>query len=701
MIRTLFLTLCGVFAAVGLSASNPLLTSSDAPYGAPRLDRVRAADLLPAIEQGISEYQTELEKIRAVNPAEATFENVVVPLEKADRTLALPRAVVNYLKSNFGSDAVVSVAEQAAPLMSAARDGEMLDSTIFGLVQAVYDRRHEAGLDSLQRRVLDRCYRNYVRSGARCTPEQKERLREINREISLKSLRFGQNLVRATEEYVLYVQDSNMLAGIPQATRRRFAQNAVRRGQSGMWAIGFTGSDYATALALAQAGSLREMLYKAYVSRCSSGPYDNRQLAVDLVNLRLERSQLLGYGTYTDYVLETNMARDSAQVYDLLMPLVRAATAKSRGERDTLEAFAARYERNSALRLEPWDVSYYSDKLRRERFGSIQSVMRRYLVLDNVLRDGVFYVAERLYGITFTQRTDIPVYHPEVLTFEARDADRTPLGVVYLDCFARRNKRRGAWCSRLRGYSREGERETLPLITVSCNFNRAAPGRPQLLSPAEVRTLFHEFGHALAGLCARGPYAWVTGNFPRDMVELPSQLNEHWAWEPEVMKHYARDYETGRPISYARIEKLHEMMNFQNGMSRTNFYAATLLDLEWHTTRRRIEGNDTEGFERAFLARYGFPEYTSPNYRTCFFNHIFASSYPSQYYSYTWSAVLDTDAFAAFAGTGDIFDVETARRYRRHILTRIGWDDPMVQYVRFRGAAPDARPLMRRYGFAE
>lgn len=702
MIRNLLLTLCGSFAVVQLAfASNPLSIPSEAPYGAPRLDRIHAADLLPAIETGIREYEAAIRKIKAVKPSKATFENVIVPLSRASRSYSEPSAVLNYLKSNFGSDSVVRISMQASELMSAAQDNVTLDPVIFRLVKAVYDRRERAGLDSLQLRVLDRYYRSYLRSGALCTPEEKERLRELNREIALKRLAHGQNIVRATEDFVLYVQDSCELAGLSQTTRTRFAQQAARRGNPGKWAIGFTNGDYGAVLSAARNRELRERLYKAYISRCMAGERDNRQLSVDLVNLRRERAQILGYDSYADYVLEANMAQTPEKVYELLLPLKDAAIAKSHTERDTLEAFAARVERDSLLRLQPWDVSYYSSKLSKATFGPELSGMRNYLLFDNVLRDGVFYVAQRLFGITLTQRTDIPVFHEDVLTFEAKDAGGRPLGVLYLDCFARTGKRGGAWCSRLRSYSCAAGAEELPLVTVSCNFIRAAEGRPQTLSTGNVKTLFHEFGHALASLCARGPYPGVTGNFPRDMVELPSQLNEHWAWEPEVMKHYARDQKTGEPIPDELIGRFKAAENFQSGMSRTNFYAATLLDLEWHTLRERIEGADIAGFERAFLARYGFPEYTSPSYRTTYFNHIFASSYPSQYYVYTWAAVLDTDAFAAFEQTGDVFDPVTAARYRRHILTEVGYDEPMTQYVRFRGAVPDARPLMRRYGFAE
>lgn len=700
--RTFILCACGLlFFSARLFADNPLLTPSDAPYGAPRFDRIHASDIMPAIEEGIRAYNAEIAKIRTLDPLKATFETVIVPLDRADRLLDVPRSVLGYLRSNFGADSIVHISLESARLTGEAYDAVTLDTAIFKLVKAVYDRRDAAGLDSLQLRTLGKCYRSYIRSGALCTPEQKERLKELNREISVKRIRHGQNITQATQEFVLYVQDSNLLDGLSQTTRQRFARNAVRQGHPGMWAIGFLNGDYGSVMSSARNRELRRTLYEAYTSRCMDGKYDNRQLSVDIVNLRLERVRLLGYENYAGYVLETNMAKSPEKVYELLLPLKDAAVAKGCSERAELEAFAAKYEQNAAFRLEPWDESFYSSKLRKEKFGSELGRIRNYLLFDNVLKDGVFYTANRLFGITLTPRSDIPVFHPDVRTFEAKDAEGHPLGLLYLDCFTRKGKRGGAWCSRLRGYSCADGQEVLPLVTISCNFSRAADGKPQLMSASEVKTLFHEFGHALAAFFSRGPYPQVTGSFPRDMVELPSQLNEHWAWEPEVLKRYARNYETLQPIPDALIAKYRASENFMKGLYLTDYYATTLLDLEWHTLRQPVEGCDVAAFEQAFLKRYGFPVHTGFRYRTTYYNHIFASSYPSQYYSYTWSAVLDTDAFAAFAGTGDIFDPETADRYRRYILTEAGYDEPMTQYVRFRGAVPDAKSLMLRYGLIE
>ena len=443
--RTLFLSVCGLFLFSGrLFAGNPLLMPSEAPYGAPRFDRIHAADIMPAIEEGIRAYKAGIAKIRALDPAEATFENVVVPLDRADSLLDVPRAVLGYLKSNFGGDSVIRISLESAQLTGEAYDAVTLDTAIFRLVKAVYDRRDAAGLDSLQLRTLGKVYRSYIRGGALCTPGQKVRLKELNREISLKRIRHGQNITQATQEFVLYVQDSSLLDGLAGTTRQRFARNAARQGHQGVWAVGFTNGDYASVMASATNRDLRRRLYEAYTSRCMDRKYDNRQLSVDIVNLRLERARMLGYENYAAYTLETNMAGTPEKVRELLLPLKDAAAGKGRAERAELEAFAVKYERDSAFRLEPWDVAFYSGKLRKAKFGSELGRMRNYLFFDNVLNDGVFYVANRLFGITLTQRTDIPVFHPDVLTFEAKDAEGRPLGLLYLDCFVRKGKRGGS-----------------------------------------------------------------------------------------------------------------------------------------------------------------------------------------------------------------------------------------------------------------
>lgn len=695
------ITLTVVFLLAGrLYASNPLLMPSDAPYGAPRLDRIHAADILPAVEQGVNEYKANIARIKAVEPGEATFENVVAALSLADTTLRRVRGVLSYLKMNFENDSIARVYARAVELVDAVSGARTLDSQLFVRVRTLYDRRHELGLDSLRLRMLRGCYRRYVGNGILCTPEQKRRLGEINLRLALARQAFERNVRRTGEEVVVYVQDFSLLKGLSQRVCESFTRNAARRGRSGMWAIGLTSRDFSTVMYGARDRGLREELYRKYVTRCTSGEYDNRELAAEVIGLRLEKARILGYACYRDFVLKDNMARDSATVYGFLTPFAEAVAARSRREDAEREAFAVRYTGDTTLRLKPWDLLYYLN-LQQRAMNKTYGDISRCLLFDNVLEDGVFYVAERLYGITFTRRTDIPVRTADVRTYEAKDADGTPLGVLYLDCFARRGKRPGAWTGPLRSYSCGEGWETLPLASVTCSFARPGDGRPQLLGVSDVRALFHEFGHVLALLLARGPYSDAVNRFPGDMAELPSQLYEHWAWEPQVMKHYARDWQTGRPVSDEAIARLREAMKFREGVDLVARCVTAMLDLELHSIRRPIGPDDIEALEKRVGDRYGLPEYAPMFCRTAWFNHIFGSGYASQYYSYLWASALDADAFAAFTEAGDIFDAPTADRFRRHILTGIGHDDPMKQYVRFRGAEPDMEALMRRYGFAE
>ena len=699
--RTLLLSVCGLFLFSGrLFAGNPLLMPSEAPYGAPRFDRIHAADIMPAIEEGIRAYKAGIAKIRALDPAEATFENVVVPLDRADSLLDVPRAVLGYLKSNFGGDSVIRISLESAQLTGEAYDAVTLDTAIFRLVKAVYDRRDAAGLDSLQLRTLGKVYRSYIRGGALCTPGQKVRLKELNREISLKRIRHGQNITQATQEFVLYVQDSSLLDGLAGTTRQRFARNAARQGHQGVWAVGFTNGDYASVMASATNRDLRRRLYEAYTSRCMDGKYDNRQLSVDIVNLRLERARMLGYENYAAYTLETNMAGTPEKVRELLLPLKDAAAGKGRAERAELEAFAVKYERDSAFRLEPWDVAFYSGKLRKAKFGSELGRMRNYLLFDNVLNDGVFYVANRLFGITLTQRTDIPVFHPDVLTFEAKDAEGRPLGLLYLDCFVRKGKRGGAWCSRLRGYSCAGEREVLPLVTISCNFSRAAEGRPKLLSTSEVKTLFHEFGHALHGMLGEGKYESQTGtNVYRDFVELPSQLMENWATEKEFLDLWAVHYATGEPMPAEIVDRIGAAQNYLAAYANVRQLSFGMTDMAWHTLTEPFEG-DVEQFEAVSMAPTQVLPVVSGTAMAPAFGHIFSGGYAAGYYGYKWAEVLEADAFSLFKEKG-IFNREAASSFRENVLSKGGTEHPMELYVRFRGHKPETRALIEKMGLGK
>lgn len=694
ILRTvLFAALC-VTAAAPSQAANPLLTPSDAPFGAPRLDRIHAADFPQAFTEHLRAYEALVDSVRAVAPESACFENVIIPLNRAAAGLRKTQATLNYLRNNFGGDSLLRIYEATAPAITEATDRTDFDPHIISLLSALYQRRD--AFDSLRRRTIECMYRSRVARGALLGAEQQQRLTAIQTELSLKQSRYGQNVIRATEEYVFFVSDSNALAGIPRAARQRMARRAWEMNRPWEWAIGFSGADYSTVLHTAADRSLRERLYRDYAARCSSGDAnDNRQLAADILNLRLERARLLGRATYADLAIEGNMAAGPEQARDLMDRLLRAAVDKAQTETDELEALARR-EQGPEFVLEPWDFLYYRLRLRQERFGNDLDQVSRYLLLDNVC-EGVFRVAERLYGIRLVRRRDIPVSHPDVWTFEAKDRDGSTLGVVYLDCFARKGKRSGAWTSRLRPYALTEQGEELPLVTVSCNFTRAPKGRTQTLSLPQVRVLFHEFGHALALLLARGPYPQVTGNYPTDMGELPSQLMEHWASEPKSLKSYARHYQSGKPIPYALIDRIHEEQSFQQGARLASSYTLALLDLELHGITEPVTADEVNAVADTLRARYGIPR-SAPLTDPTVFNHIFSGRYAAEYYAYAWASVLDTDAFAAFTETGDPYDPVVAARLRRYILTEIGYDTPARQYIRFRGRMPEPDALMERHG---
>lgn len=696
ILRTvLFAALCVTLpVAVPSQAANPLLTPSDAPFGAPRLDRIHAADFPQAFTEHLRAYEALVDSVRSVAPQAACFENVVTPLNRAATGLRKTQAALNYLRNNFGGDSLLRIYEATAPAITEASDRTDFDPHILSLLSALYERRDT--FDSLRRRTIERMYRSRVARGALLDPEKQRRLTAINTELSLKRSRYGQNVIRATEEYVFFVSDSNALAGIPRAARQRMARRAWEMNRPWEWAIGFSGADYSTVLHTAADRSLRERLYRDYAARCSSGDaYDNRQLAADILNLRLERARLLGHTTYADLAIEGNMAAGPEQARELMDRLLRAAVDKVQTETDELEALARR-EQGPEFVLEPWDFQYYRLRLRQERFGNDLEQVSRYLLLDNVC-EGVFRVAERLYGIRMVRRRDIPVSHPDVWTFEAKDRDGSTLGVVYLDCFARKGKRSGAWTSRLRPYALTEQGEELPLVTVSCNFTHARQGRPQTLSLSQVRILFHEFGHALALLLARGPYPQVTGNYPTDMGELPSQLMEHWVSEPKSLKSFARHYQSGKPIPYALIDRIEEEQSFHQGARLAASYTLALLDQELHGITEPVTADEVNAVSDTLRARYGIPRSVSLIDPTVF-NHIFSGRYAAEYYAYAWASVLDTDAFAAFTETGDPYDPAVAARLRRYILTEIGYDTPARQYIRFRGRMPEPAALMERHG---
>lgn len=675
---------------------NSLLDPSDAPFGAPRLDRIHAADFPQAIAACLRAYEEAIDSVRAIAPEAATFQSVIVPLNRAQEKLSRTQALLNYLRNNFGNDSLRRIYETTAPAITEATGRAAFDPRIFASVKALYDRRDEEQYDSLQRRAIGSVYHSFIVRGALLDDEQQQRLTAINTELSIKRARHGQHIGRANEEFVLMVSDSNALVGIPQAARQRMARCAWEKNRPWEWAI--RSGDYSTVMRYARDRSLRERLYRDHAARCASGDCDNRQLTADILNLRLEKARLLDRATYAELAIGGNMASGPDEARSLLERLLRAAAAGAQAETGELEALA-RSEQGPDFKLEPWDLSYYMQRMETEHFGHKLDRVHEYLLLDNVL-EGVFRVAERLYGVRMVRRSDIPVNSPDVAVFEARDRDGSALGLLYLDCFARKGKRAGAWTSPLRSYTLSDAGEELPLVVIACNFLRAPMGRPQWLSRSQVRALFHEAGHALALLMARGPYPQVTGTRAPDVAEFSSQLMEHWAWEPETVRAYARHYRSGKPMPDEMIDLIREEQHFRQGARLAAGYTLALLDLALHGITEPISAEGVAALTDSLRLHYGIPR-AVPLTDPTVFSHLFAGPYGGQFYAYAWASVLDTDAYAAFTETGDPYNREVAERLRRHLLVQIGYDSPAEQYIRFRGRTPGPEALLDRYGLTK
>ncbi len=694
----LFLTLQLLFVEALLAGGNPLLTPSDLPYGAPRFDQVRPEHFEEAFEVAMKGARADMEAILAVPKKKVSFGNTIIPLGYDGELYSLVGSVFSTYKGNLNTPQLSAISKKLSPIQTRF-DDEMLSIGIFPRIAELYAKRDKLGLDSLQRLTLENMYRSYVRSGVLCAGAAKDSLRVLNERIALARLQHGENIVNCTDNFLMLVGDKDSLSGLSASTLAAAAATAEKAGHPGKWGFTLESTAYGNFMVAAKCRELRQKLYTAYVTRCADGgPYDNRDLSIEIINLRLQRSRILGYKTYADYAIEINMAKTPDRVYDLLTSIANPAIAQAKLEVAEVQAFAQQME-GADFDLMGWDWSFYSNLLRKDKFDTQGASTRAYFSYDNVM-EGVFYTANKLYGITVKVREDIPGWHPDVTVYEVLDADSSPLGLLYIDPYSRQGKRGGAWCSSIRRYRVKDGVETLPLVTISYNFAKTPDGTPTLLSTTSVKTSFHEFGHALANFLSRGPYPSICGRFPRDMVELPSQIMEHWGREPQVMKVFARHYKTGEVIPDSLITMMKASELYNEGRATSEHMAAALLDLEWHSVTQPVTCTVDE-FEEAFREKYGFDRKMAPRYRTTYFNHIFASSYPSQYYVYTWASVLDTDAFAAFTQTGDIFDRATADRFRKYILTEVSWDDGMEQYERFRGSLPSVDALLRRKGLLE
>ena len=680
-------------ASPARAGANPLLTRSTLPFQAPPFDRIRDADYGPAIEQGMKEHLAEVEAI-ADSPAAPTFANTIEAMERCGELLTRAYKVFSNVEQSNTNEALQKTKADVAPKLAAHQDAVYLNAKLWGRVRDLYDRRDALGLDAESRYLVERYYRDFVRAGARLSPQDQAALTALNQEESKLTASFEEKLLADTNAAALVVSDKRELAGLPDEDVASAAEAAKERRLDGKWVLALQNTTQQPPLSRLSDRAVRQRLLDASVRRGShGGANDTRDLVARLAQLRARKAKLLGYPTYADYVLEDQMAKNSSSADRLMNDLVPAATAKARGE-------AARMQRivdaeRGAFPLGPADWELYAGKLRKAEYDLDVSAIRPYLELDRVLQDGVFYAANRMYGITFRERRDIPVYQPDVRVWEVFDADGSSLALYYGDYFLRPSKMGGAWCDSF--VDQSGLLGTRPVVINNLNFTKPAAGQPALISFEDATVLFHEFGHALHGMFQKVRYPTLSGT-PRDFVEFPSQFNEHWALEPSVFAHYAKHWKTGEPMPAALVEKVKKAKTFNQGYLTTEYLAAALLDLAWHSLPPDAPPQEVEAFEKSTLEKrkVDLPQ-VPPRYRSTYFGHIWGGGYAAGYYAYLWSEVLDDDAYYWFREHGGMTR-ENGQRFRDMILSRGGSRDVAELYRAFRGRDPEVRPLMEERG---
>jgi peptidyl-dipeptidase Dcp len=649
--------------------TNPFFTEWNTPYGIPPFEQITDADYVPAIQAGIDEQLAEIEAIVA-SDAEPTFENVIGALDRSGALLSKVSRVLFNLSESTNTPGIQRVVEEVTPIVTAHENDIFMNAGLFAKVKTLYDKKAELGLTTEQERVLDEIYRDFEKNGIGLDQAGQARMREINTELATLSLRFGNNLL---------------------------AENNAFKA-----AFGVAISEYTTAMTTCEDRARREAMFRAYASRGNNGnEYDNKQIVLDILRLKIEKANLLGYDTPAAFILSDKMAKTPKAVDAFLANIMKYAVRQAKAEvfdmQKVMDADVASGLLPAGSKIEPWDWFYYAERVRKAKYDLDENAVMPYFKMENV-REGVFSTASRLYGLQFEPIADAPKYHPDVEAFRVSDADGSLIGVLLTDYFPRDTKRGGAWMDNIRDQFITPEGENVrPIIVNVGNFNKPTADKPSLLSLDNVETMFHEFGHALHGLLSQCTYHTVSGTaVARDFVELPSQINENWAFEPEVLAAYARHYETGEVIPDELLAKVIAAGNFNQGFMTAELCAASILDMKWHELTS-VEGIDIEAFEKKACREMGLIDEIIPRYRTTYFNHIFNSGYSAGYYSYLWAEVLDKDAFELFKQKG-VFDKETAMSFRHNILEKGDSEDPMTLYVRFRGAQPDPDALLRARG---
>ena len=698
LMTALSLALCGCSTKEAQTEQgNPFFSEFNTPYGIAPFADITIEHYREGMLKGMEEQKAEIEAI--INNSEApTFENTILALDKSGQLLRKVRGTFSPLSSSNSNDEFRALQKEMSPLSSTHNDDIYLNEKLFARVKSVYDSKESLDLTAEQAKVLDNIYKRFVNSGANLNEEQKSQLREINKELSMLQLTFSQNLLHETNNSFVIAETLEELKGLPQANIDAAAKMAADNGQPGKWMFNMQRPSCNPVLQYCENRELREKVYNAYYNRGNqNNEYDSKEICAKIVAKRLEKAKLMGYENYAQMVLEDRMAKTPEAVYDLLMQVWTPAVAKAKEELDDIRAEIRKEGKN----FEPagWDYMYYLDKAKKAKYAVDEQEIKNYMEANNVM-EGIFYVANKLYGITFKEITDkVPAYEPTAKAYEVIDKDGTLLAIFYSDQFTREGKNAGAWCTSFRpqSYDENGNR-SVPIVVNSCNMTPATENTPALQSIDNVKTMFHEFGHALHNFMRDVQYSGASG-VERDFVELPSQINEHWALEPEVLAVYAKHYQTGEIIPMELVEKIQESDKYGQGFATVEYIAASLSDMDLHVLTEIPANLNVMDFEAEGLAKRGIPSQILPRYRMTNFSHTMGGGYTAGYYSYMWAEVLDADAFDAFKETGDIFNQEVAAKFRNHVLTPGGIEDGMTMYKKFRGREPKIDALLRNRGF--
>ncbi|HPI38018.1 MAG TPA: M3 family metallopeptidase [Ignavibacteriaceae bacterium] len=701
--KRLFILVMSFAFAAQLSAKeikesdNPLLVEWKTPFNTPPFSLIKTEHFKPAFIEGMKQQIAEVDAI-INNDAEPTFENTIDAFEQSGKTLEKVAGVFFHLTNANTSPELQSIYREMSPLLSKHSDDISLNPKLFERIKYLHNNQSKLKLTKEQTTLLDKYYKNFVRSGANLNDADKEKLMKINEELSMASLKFREHVLNETNNFELIIDNEKNLSGLPQSSIDAAKLAAKEKGYEDKWLFSLQAPSYRPFVIYSDNRELREKMFKASTMRANNNnENDNKSIVEKMVLLRLQRANLLGYKTHADFILDEYMAKNPKTVYDFLLQIWKPALTKAKKELAELQTLAAKEGFNS--KIQPWDWSYYSEKLKKEKYDFDEEMLRPYFKLENVI-DGLFTVVNKLYGLKIEERNDIDVYHHDVRVFEIKEADGKHVGIIYTDYYPRESKRAGAWSNNFRYQSNLNGEYIYPICFNTCNLTKPTEDSPSLLTLDEVETLFHEFGHALHGLLSNVTYPSFSGtNVAWDFVELPSQIMEHWVSEPEVLKMYAKHYKTGETMPDELIEKIKAVSKYNQGFATVSYLSAALLDMDYHTVAKEMPIK-TDEFEKNLFDKLGLMPEIGVRYTSTIFSHIFAGGYSSGYYSYIWAEVLDTDAFEAFKEKG-VFDQTVANSFRKNILAKGGSEEPMVLYKKFRGSEPKVEGILKKRGLIE